>query len=65
MDPDATLADVRDAIADVRRAAAADVIVPHRIYDAACCLAEAADVLDVWLTTGGFLPADWQRAQSR
>jgi hypothetical protein len=56
MDPNATLAIIRDALRDFGDAtmrdeadAAADVLVEH------------VQALDEWLTRGGFLPADWAR----
>ena len=56
MDPDAALAQMREAIetlwaarSSVAAAAAADSIAEH------------AAALDQWLSKGGFLPAAWSR----
>jgi hypothetical protein len=56
MDPDATLAQLRQAIetlwaaeSSVAAASAADSIAEH------------ATALDQWLSRGGFLPAAWSR----
>lgn len=53
MDPNAALADMRQAIDNVLATASGS--------QAAHELAEAADALDTWLTSGGFLPEAWVR----
>ncbi|UAK38422.1 hypothetical protein K8O93_01055 [Gordonia bronchialis] len=57
MDPDAALANARDALARFRKSQA-DGALLHQNY-AAIDLTEAFAALDEWLTNGGFLPASW------
>lgn len=53
MDIDATLAMIRDYVADV--------LESDCDSDAAIELAELVSGLDDWISRGGYLPADWQR----
>jgi hypothetical protein len=59
MDPNATLAAIRQAIADVNGAQPGDSIA--HFQEASLRLAEHVEVLDEWLTRGGFLPYAWAR----
>lgn len=52
MDPNTTLADIRES---------AEVFLSGANDERAVALAEAVIALDEWLTKGGFLPADWSR----
>ena len=54
MDPDETLRQLRAAVTAYRYATSIAAAT-----DAADRLAEHADALDHWLTTGGFLPSEW------
>ena len=51
MDPNATLAIIRNNIDAIVNDIEADIVE----------LAEAFEVLDSWLNKGGFLPTDWER----
>lgn len=51
MDPNATLADIRDL---VKR------ILDYEDEGYAMDLAESVENLDKWITGGGFLPGDWK-----
>jgi len=55
MDPNATLADIRQAI---------NTLNDHEDRDVAA-LVSAVDALDSWLSGGGFLPNDWQPRAGR
>jgi hypothetical protein len=60
MDPDATLATIREnlAIVDSRN----DTPLPtETLVDAIDTLVTATKALDEWLSNGGFRPAAWQR----
>jgi hypothetical protein len=57
MDPNATLAEIRAALADMGRSD----ITPHEYADAASVLHERIEILDEWLSKGGFLPDAWKR----
>ena len=59
MDPDQALADLRAAVVNGRRVAEAR---RFPLDDSWTQLLDAADVLDQWLTKGGFLPAGWAAA---
>ena len=56
MDPNATLAQIRDLVAQQNGAVDLD-------DDDILTLCERFEALDVWLTNGGFPPADWCRFQ--
>lgn len=56
MDPDATLAEAREALIGFQTHSDRDLWIK-----AAIRVAEAFEALDGWLTKGGFLPADWAR----
>ena len=56
MDPDATLREIRARIVSIRQRAALEGVD----YDAEQ-LVELVQSLDDWLSSGGFLPADWSR----
>lgn len=56
MDPEAALINMREAIAAVRSAPN-----PEALLIASTSLADAADALDGWLKSGGFLPLEWSR----
>jgi hypothetical protein len=60
MDPDSTLAALRDLISRLRSAATTDTKA-----DLADELADTVDDLDGWLTRGGFLPRAWADRSSR
>lgn len=51
MDPNATLAIIRAQVNAIVWDEEGDIVE----------LAEAFEVLDAWLTQGGFLPTDWER----
>lgn len=55
MDPNATLRDIRQMVKDL----AASKNTDHML-DLGDDLASAITQLDEWITTGGFLPHDWQ-----
>jgi hypothetical protein len=58
MDPNATLASIRELISDIdRRARDGEHIGADRAY----ALIEPIEALDTWLSRGGFLPTDWER----
>lgn len=57
MDPDTTLAEIRDAI-DAYDAARGEGNV-KRMADAAEQLRDSIDALDAWMYRGGYLPEDW------
>ena len=57
MDPDATLALIREALAETAMAADGDsnddeIAAAHKLRD-------GVEALDEWLSKGGFLPAAW------
>lgn len=52
MDPDVTLAEIRELIAQDYRSELA--------RDDVCALIERVEALDNWLKRGGFLPKVWQ-----
>ena len=54
MDPDATLADIRQLLSAFDAAIHMD-----DAYAVACDLKVAMEALDNWIMAGGFLPADW------
>lgn len=56
MDPDNTLFDLRSDINELF--SLSDDEIEARL-ELGQRIAERADVLDTWLTTGGFVPADW------
>ena len=58
MDPNETLAQLRDALSRLE-----DVRGPARgpLADAASDLRDAAVALDEWLSRGGFLPEGWRQ----
>jgi len=69
MDPDAALANIRDAYAmlnalrdRVEDRESLDTDQLEALWINACDLAESAEALDGWLAKGGFLPQDWTRA---
>lgn len=53
MDPDATLAQIRDLIVKYQTSA------EEMSTSDAAELVELVDGLDEWMTKGGFLPTDW------
>ena len=55
MDPDTTLAQMREAYRSAEEAAHGPVVV-GALWD----LAHSFRELDLWLSKGGFLPADWE-----
>lgn len=57
MDPDQTLAELRDALKQWSRTPIGDPREPEIVAR----IAERFGYLDDWLTRGGFLPLDWQR----
>lgn len=67
MDPDVTLAILRQTIAEFRRTYDADQGISYRSLDSRAetlidlgdTLAESADALDQWMSKGGFKPRDW------
>lgn len=64
MDPDAALANLRDALREMDEAATADD--DEGAHTAALDAAEAARALDEWISHGGALPSGWQEtADSR
>ena len=56
MDPNATLALLRDAAALVLHLADTD---DNGVLEPVVEMAELVDALDTWLTRGGFLPDAW------
>jgi len=56
MDPEKTLADAREAVAEILANRAEHSYV-------AIGLAESVEALDDWLTKGGFPPAAWRGAE--
>lgn len=58
MDPDKTLAWLRDATKRFDAATAGDR--DAEALDAACDVVEMATSLDYWMSCGGFLPKEWQ-----
>jgi len=56
MDPEAALINMREAVMAVRSAVTVDDLVVESDN-----LANAADALDDWLKSGGFLPLEWSR----
>jgi hypothetical protein len=52
MDPEATLKEIREYYGEPLSSKQA-----HR-------LADLIEVLDVWLSNGGFLPSDWKKEQA-
>ena len=70
MDPNATLAILRQTIKEFRELwdANGEEYPPkgeraEQLADLGDTLAESAGALDDWLTRGGFPPADWRREQ--
>lgn len=60
MDPNATLAQIRDIVpALIRACDAGDELDASAVAD----LAAAFENLDHWIRSGGALPADWTRAR--
>lgn len=58
MDPNATLAEMIRAAADVNRAQPGDSI--EGFQEAALRLAEHVEALNEWISRGGFLPDAWR-----
>ena len=58
MDPNETLRLIRESLAVVTSDQPEDSEFNCAVND----LADGFEALDGWLTRGGFLPADWQRA---
>lgn len=57
MDPNATLASIRETIREIdTRSRDGEEIGAHWTY----ALIEAVEALDTWITRGGFPPADWE-----
>lgn len=55
MDPDATLTDLRNLIANARSGWLGPVDMFATLLD----VADSFDDLDEWISNGGFLPTDW------
>lgn len=62
MDPNATLAELRRALAAAADAAIADADDGAYLFRLECAAAAAGN-LDEWLSKGGFLPTDWQKGR--
>lgn len=58
MDPDETLSMIRDLAKQVRAAADDELAASYGSE-----LADAIEILDEWLSKGGFLPDAWERAK--
>lgn len=59
MDPNATLAEIRQLTTEIARQVDSGAIIAYDEYDALRRLCELMQGLDEWITLGGFLPADW------
>lgn len=59
MDPDQTLADLRDALKELSTIPVNDPREPA----ISAQVMERFGALDDWLSRGGYLPVDWQRHQ--
>lgn len=63
MDPNANLAEIRNAVADIitaERDSVDNAATGAAIYDTAVRLAELVEALDSWVCKGGFLPDAWK-----
>jgi len=65
MDPNATLARLREAIADAERAMDPESGSNDAEHESLSEITELAAALDEWLSRGGFLPDAWQQSDER
>lgn len=63
MDPDTTLAELREAIVQLGRLNTPDA--PDDVYHATNAVIERWSALDTWVSNGGFNPSEWSEAQRR
>lgn len=61
MDPNANLAEQRELIQRIINEHDKPHPDPERMADYAARLTGLTEVMDTWLSSGGFLPAAWQR----
>jgi hypothetical protein len=63
MDPNTTLAELREAVIQLGRLNTPDA--PDDVYHATNAVIERWSALDTWISNGGFFPSQWLEAQRR